>query len=112
MDPQDRLWFAEYRGDRMAMFDTKTERIQEWPAPTPWTNPYDVVLDRDGYAWTGGMTNDHVVRLNTKTGEFTEYLLPRTTNIRRVNVDTSTNPPTFWEGNNHDAAIIKLEPLE
>jgi virginiamycin B lyase len=58
------------------------------------------------------MSNDRVVRLNTKTGEFTEYLLPRTTNIRRVNVDNSTNPPTFWVGSNHAATIIKLEPLE
>jgi virginiamycin B lyase len=52
------------------------------------------------------------VRLNTKTEEFIEYLLPRTTNIRRVNVDNSTNPPTFWVGNNHGAAIMKIEPLQ
>ena len=112
MDSQDRLWFAEYRGNRIGIFDTKTERIREWPVPTAWTNPYDVVLDKDEYAWTGGMSNDYVLRLNTKTEEFIEYLLPRMTNIRRVNVDNSTNPPTFWVGNNLGAAIIKIEPLE
>ena len=58
------------------------------------------------------MSNDRVVRVNTKTGEVTEYLLPRTTNIRRVNVDNSTNPPTFWVGNNLGATMIKLEPRE
>ena len=26
--------------------------------------------------WTAGMDNDLAVRLNTQTGEFTEYLLP------------------------------------
>ena len=30
MDSQDRLWFAQYRGDRIAMFDTKTEAFKEW----------------------------------------------------------------------------------
>jgi virginiamycin B lyase len=38
--------------------------------------------------------------------------LPRYTNIRRVFVDNSTTPPTFWIGNNHGAAIIKVEPLD
>lgn len=112
MDSQDRLWFAEFRGNKIGMFDTKTERFQEWTVPTAWTNPYDAVLDKDANAWTGGMSNDHVVRVNTKTGEVTEYLLPRMTNIRRVNVDNSTNPPTFWVGNNLGATIIKLEPVE
>jgi hypothetical protein len=27
-----------------------------------------------------------------------EYLLPKTTNIRRVFVDNSTSPVTFWVG--------------
>jgi virginiamycin B lyase len=112
MDPQDRLWFAEFRGNMIGMFDTKTERTREWAVPIPWTNPYDAIVDKDGYAWTGGMTNDYVARLNTKTEEFIGYLLPRTTNIRRVNVDNSTNPPTFWIGNNNGAAIVKIETLE
>ena len=112
MDLQDRLWFAEFRGNKVGMFDTKTERFQEWTVPTEWTNPYDAILDKDGNAWTGGMSNDHIVRVNTKTNEVTEYLLPRMTNVRRVNVDNSTNPPTFWVGNNLGATIIKLEPLQ
>ena len=112
MDPQDRLWFAEYRGNMIGMFDTKTERTREWAVPIPWSNPYDAVLDKNGYAWTGGMSNDYVIRLNTKTEEFITYLLPHTTNIRRVNIDNSTNPPTFWIGNNHGASIIKIETLE
>jgi virginiamycin B lyase len=112
IDSQDRLWFGEYRGNNIGMFDTKTEKFQEYALPTPWTNPYDAVLDNAGYAWTGGKSNDHIVRVNTKTGEVTDYLLPRMTNVRRVDVDNSTNPPTFWVGNNLGASIIKLEPLE
>ena len=41
----------------------------------------------------------------------TEYLLPHFTNIRRVFVDNTTTPVTFWAGNNHAASIVKLEPL-
>jgi hypothetical protein len=39
-------------------------------------------------------------------------MLPRPTNIRRVFVDNSTTPPTFWVGSNHGASVIKLEPLD
>ena len=112
MDAQDRLWFAEFRGNRIAMFDTRTGTFQEWAVPTPWTNVYDAISDRAGYAWAGGMNNDRVVRLNTATGEIAEYLLPDATNIRRVNVDNSTSPPTFWVGDNLGASLIKVEPLD
>jgi hypothetical protein len=58
------------------------------------------------------MMSDRIVRLDTKTGRVTEYLLPNSTNIRRVWVDNSTNPVTFWVGSNHGASIVKLEPLD
>jgi streptogramin lyase len=112
VDAQNRLWFAEYDGNAIAVLDPKTRQIKEWPVPTPWTNPYDVVIDRNGEAWTGSMMSDRIVRLDPKTGRFTEYLLPNPTNIRRVWVDNSTNPVTFWVGSNHGASIVKVEPLD
>ncbi len=112
MDANDRLWFAEYRGNRVAVFDTRSEQFKEWPMPTAWTAPYDVILDRNGEAWTGSMSTDRIVRLDTASGGMVEYLLPRSTNIRRVFVDNSTNPVTFWVGSNHGASIVKLEPLD
>ncbi|MGZ5649757.1 MAG: hypothetical protein ACXWG8_05445, partial [Usitatibacter sp.] len=85
--------------------------IREWKVPTAFSAPYDVVLDKDERAWTGSMTTDRVTRLDTRTDKFVEYLLPRSTNIRRVFVDNSTTPPTFWVGNNHGASIVKLETI-
>jgi virginiamycin B lyase len=112
MDAQDRLWFGEYRGDRIGMFDTKKEEFKEWQIPPRWSSPYDVVVDRNGEAWTGSMLSDQVTRLSPATGATVNYLLPRSTNIRRVFVDNSTTPVTFWAGNNHGASIVKVEPLE
>src|SRR5712691_9115047 len=112
LDAQDRLWFAEYRGDRIAMFDTKTEQVKEWKVSPRWSAPYDVAFDKNEEAWTGSMITDQVTRLNTKSGASVDYLLPRSTNIRRVFVDSTTTPVTFWVGSNHGASIIKLEPLD
>jgi streptogramin lyase len=112
MDPQDRLWFAQFRGNNIGMFDTKTEQFKEYKMLVEWTNPYDAISDRAGFAWGGGMTNDYVGRVNIQTGETTMYLLPGTTNIRRVDVDNSTNPPSFWVGDNLGATLLRVEPLE
>ncbi|HXP92726.1 MAG TPA: carboxypeptidase regulatory-like domain-containing protein [Candidatus Binatia bacterium] len=111
-DSQDRLWFAEYAADQIGMYDAKSGRITEWPLPTRWTAPYDVVIDKSSEVWTGSMWSDRITRLDTKTGKSVEYLLPRPTNIRRVFVDNSTTPVTFWTGSNHGASIIRLEPAD
>jgi virginiamycin B lyase len=112
MDAQGRLWFAEYAVDNVAMLDTNTNKLQEWNLPTKWSLPYQTKIDRDGYAWTGGMASDRITRINTKTGQMTDYQLPVNTNIRNLYVDDSTTPVSVWFGNNHGAAIVKLEPLD
>ena len=60
----------------------------------------------------GGMSSDRLIRLDPKTGQSVAYLFPHETNIRRVFVDNSTDPVTFWAGNNHSASVVKLEPLD
>jgi len=112
MDAQARLWFAEFAANKVAMFDTKKETFREWDVPTPHTYPYDVFFDRQGELWSGSMSSDRVLRLDPVSGAAVEYLLPDPTNIRRIFIDDRTTPPTFWTGNNHHAAIVKLEPLD
>jgi virginiamycin B lyase len=113
IDAEGKLWFAEYGGDAIAMYDPKGNAIKEWRLPTQFSAPYDAVANKDASeAWTGSMLTDQVDRLDVKTGTYTEYLLPHTTNIRRVFVDSSTKPNTLWVGNNHGATIVKVEPLD
>jgi virginiamycin B lyase len=113
VDEQNRLWFAEYGGNAIALFDPKTAAIKEYQLPTKFGAPYDVVPNKDAsQVWTGSMLNDRVARLDTKSGQFTEYLLPRTTNIRRVFVQEIGPQTMLWVGSNHGASIVKVEPLE
>jgi len=112
MDASGRVWFAEFAANKVAMFDPKEETFREWDAPTPHTYPYDVFLDRNGELWSGSMSGDRVLRMDPQTGASVEYLLPRPTNVRRVFVDNSTTPVTFWVGSNHGASIVKLQALD
>ncbi len=111
LDSQDRLWCGVFNGNRLAMFDPKTQKITEWKVPTEWTRPYDAQFDDKTYAWPAGMDNDLAVRLNTQTGEFTEYLMPHETNVRHVEVQKTGPLSSLWLGDQHGATITRVEPL-
>jgi streptogramin lyase len=112
-DDNNRLWFAEFGGNAVGMFDPKTELIQEWKLPTPWSAPYDAAPSKDGTeVWTGSMLTDQVSKLDPKTDEMVEYLLPRSTNIRRLHLDETGRRPVLWIGSNHGASIVRVEPLD
>ena len=57
------------------------------------------------------MDSDLAVRLNTETGEFTEYLLPDRTNVRHVEGQKSGALSSLWLGNQHGGTLIRVEPL-
>ncbi len=107
------FWFAEFGGNRIGAIDTTDPNatIREYPLPTEFDAPYDVVADKNGTVWAGSELTDRISRLDPATGRVIDYELPRETNIRRVWVDNSTTPVTLWVGNNHSASIVRFEPL-
>lgn len=111
IDAQQRLWCGDFTGDGLGMFDPKTQKITEWPAPTPGMWPYDAEFDDKTYTWFAGMESDLAVRFNTKTGEFVQYLLPHDTNVRHVDVQKSGALSSLWLGDQHSNLIIHIEPL-
>src|SRR5260221_445079 len=99
--------------DRAAtIWSAPSNRIQEWTVPTKWSLPYQAKIDKNGDLWTGGMASDRIARINTKTGDMVEYPLPANTKVRNLYIDNETTRVTVWFGNNHGAAIVKLEPLD
>jgi streptogramin lyase len=98
MDRMGRLWFGENRANRIGMFDTRTERFQEWAAPTPESWPYDATPDHNGEVWSGGEFSDRVLRLDPTTGGITEYLLPQFTKFGVSLLTTRRRlSPSGWE---------------
>ena len=111
IDDQDRILVTEYRGNKVALFDTKTEQFTEYPLP-PNTYPYRAQFDKNGEIWASTMSTDRVVRMDPKSGETEQYLMPSDTNMRTVYIDNSTTPVTFWVGSNHAHALVKVEPQD
>jgi virginiamycin B lyase len=111
MADDDQLWFAEIGAKKIGHFDTRTKKFEEWAALGD-DDPYGAALDSSGYVWTGGTPTDWVTRLNPKTGAMVRYLLPNSNvNIRRVRTYNLTNPPSMLIGENHQAKIALIQPL-
>lgn len=109
----DQIWFGENNlsAQKIAVFDTQTKQFKEWEDRP--IEPYDAILDKSGHVWTGGEPTDFVTRLDPKTGEMVNYLLPTVNaNIRRVYADNFTDPPSMLVGENHRAKIVLVQPLE
>jgi streptogramin lyase len=111
IDDQDRIIVTEYRGNKVATFDTRSEKFAEYDLP-PRTYPYRANFDKNGEIWASTMHTDRVVRLDPKSGNAVQYLMPSDTNMRTVFVDNSTTPVTFWVGSNHDHRLVKVESLD
>jgi len=111
IDDQDRIVVTEYRGNKVAVFDTRTEKFSEYPLP-PYTFPYRANIDKNGAIWASTMATDRVVRMDPKTGATEQYLMPSETNMRTLYVDNSTTPVSFWVGSNHAHALVNVEPQD
>ncbi len=113
MDAQDRFWFAEYTGDKIGMFDTRTEKFQEWPAPREYTTPYAVSApDKNGYVYATSNTAERLMRLDPKTGEIVEYQIPTEFDSKKIAFDPTTTRTVLWMCNTRTARMMKVEPLD
>ena len=112
MDAQDRFWFAEYTGDKIGMFDTRTEKFQEWPMLRKYTTPYAVSApDKNGYVYATSNMAERLIRLDPRTGEIIEYQIPTDFDSKKITYDPTTSRTTLWMVNTRTARMMKVEPL-
>ena len=113
LDSQGRFWYSQYFSGHAGMFDPKTWEIKEWKLD-PHAQPYAIGVDKNGEAWAAGQGAERIYRVNPETNEVTAY--PKGSmgfhHSRHMFVDNSTTPVTIWIGHDHQAAIVKVEPLD
>ena len=94
----DTIWVCEFFADRLAKIDAKTRKVTEYPLPHRYSQPYSATVNaKDHTVWITMLNSDRIAKFDPSTEKFTEYTLPtRGTEIRHIQVDSSTNPPTVW----------------
>jgi streptogramin lyase len=113
MDAQDRYWFAEYRGNNAAMFDTRTGMFREWPLPHAYTYPYtSSAPDTKGRVYLPSNMSERLIRLDPASGQITEYLVPTAFDSKKVLHDPTAKRITLWLNNKRTARLLRVEPLD
>ncbi len=93
----DVVWVCEFFADRLAKIDVRTKKVTEYPLPHRFSQPYAATVDKNHTVWITMLNSDRIAKFDPATAKFTEYELPtRGTEIRHIQVDSSTNPPTVW----------------
>lgn len=93
----DTVWVCEFFADRLAKIDARTKKVTEYPLPHRYSQPYAATVDKNHRVWITMLNSDRIARFDPATDKFTEFTLPtRGTEIRHIQVDNSTNPPTVW----------------
>ena len=94
----DVIWVCEFFADRLAKIDARTKKVTEYPLPHRFSQPYSATVNtKDHTVWITMLNSDRIAKFDPTTEKFTEYVLPtRGTEIRHIQVDSSTNPPTVW----------------
>jgi virginiamycin B lyase len=113
IDDQGRYWFGEYTGDKIGMFDTKTEKFTEYDPKIPFAAPYTASTpDKAGRVYAPSNTADRLFRVDSKTGEIVTYLMPvKDFDTKQVTIDP-VDKKTVWFANERNARIVKVEPLD
>jgi streptogramin lyase len=104
VDAQGRAWMTLYWAGRVARFDPETHEITEYPIlaghqayTPPFPSPYSLsVDDKNQVVWTNDFNNGRVYRIDIKTGQSTEFLMPEPYEVRDLTVDEQSDRPTVW----------------
>ena len=104
IDARGRLWVSLYWAGRVGMFDPTTREITEYalipgnqPYTPPFPSPYTVAVDdKNQIVWTNDFNSSRIYRLEMKTGQSTEFVMPAPYEVRDLTVDKTADRPTLW----------------
>jgi streptogramin lyase/mono/diheme cytochrome c family protein len=108
LDSMENVWFTAIRGNKIGMFDRKTEEIILWEIPSPHSFPYGIDMDQNDNVWFAEALGCKIGRFVPKTQEFTEYpSLTPSCFINRITVDSKG---IVWYSVARPGKLGKLNP--
>ena len=112
IDSKGNVYVGMILGDALSKWDRETKKVTTFPIPTSITNgmggsPYGVVVDKSDNIWVALSRRGKILKFETKTNKWTEYLSPtHPAFIRRLNVDSKNN---IWFGVFSAGTLVRLD---
>lgn len=75
MDQVGRVWFTEFLGNKVGVFDPVSNHMQEYRVPTNFSGPADLTFDSHGTLWFSESFSQQLGRFDPQSQSFTEYHL-------------------------------------
>lgn len=90
-DREGMIFFTVQAGNFVGKLDPKTGKVTLKEVPTPNARPYGIIVAPDGAAYFCEFNSNKIGRINLKTLDVTEYILPEDARPRRL----TNNPDHF-----------------
>lgn len=74
-DKAGRIWFTELLGNKIGVYDSLSNRLQEYDVPSYFAGPADLNFDSHGNLWFTEAYNESVAEFQPLTASFVEYHL-------------------------------------
>jgi virginiamycin B lyase len=88
-DAQGILWFTVQVGNMVGRLDPKSGKVDLKEAPTKDSHPYGIQVNSKGVPLFCEFATNKLAKIDPKSMEITEYLLPTGTRPRRLVIDAS-----------------------
>ena len=75
-DPQNNLWFTDFRSELIGKVDATTKKISYWQTPTYDSGPRRAHFDSQGRLWFGEYRGNRIGMFDPKTEKFQEWPIP------------------------------------
>jgi len=113
IDPQDKIWYGEYRSDKVFMFDLKTQTAKRWDLDK-YSAPYTASdPDSKGRVYAPSNMSERLYRLDPATGQFIAYQWPTEFDTKKITLIQGANGvPTMWFTNMRTARVSRVEILD
>jgi virginiamycin B lyase len=115
LDQRGRVWFTEFLGNRIGVYDPSSNLVREYAIPTNSSGPTDLTFDSRGNLWFSEAYVRQLGEFNPQNQSFTEYPLGAETASQIVSSPVGLavdKEGEVWVADHGGNWIVEFDPVK